>query len=59
MKKHIRKTHSFDETTYMSYRQKCMNEKRPVSTMLNELMKYCINSKLTTDQLLSINNKVV
>jgi hypothetical protein len=50
----IRKTITLDPSTFLTFKNRCLQERRPVSTMIDSMMKYYNQSLITSEKILSL-----
>lgn len=50
----IRKTITLDPSTFLIFKNRCLQERRPVSTMIDSMMKYYNQSLITSEKILSL-----
>ena len=51
----VRRTFTFDEDVINKFEDRCRKELRPLSTVLNQTVKYMSNSKISVDKMISTN----
>ena len=51
----VRRTFTFDEEVINKFEDRCRKELRPLSTVLNQTVKYMSNSKIPVDKMISTN----
>jgi hypothetical protein len=52
----VRRTFTFDEDVINKFENRCRKELRPLSTVLNQTIKYMSNSKMSVEEMISTNN---
>jgi hypothetical protein len=52
----VRRTFTFDEDVINKFESRCRKELRPLSTVLNQTIKYMSNSKMSVEEMISTNN---
>ena len=52
----VRRTFTFDEDVINNFENRCRKELRPLSTVLNQTIKYMSNSKMSVEEMISTNN---
>ena len=52
----VRRTFTFDEDVINKFEDRCRKELRPLSTVLNQTIKYMSNSKMSVEEMISTNN---
>jgi len=51
----VRRTFTFEEDVNNKFEDRCRKELRPLSTVLNQTVKYMSNSKISVDKMISTN----
>ena len=50
----VRTTITLDPSTFLTFKNRCLQERRPVSTMIDSIMKYYNQSKISSEKILSL-----
>jgi len=51
----VRRTFTFDEDVIKNFEDKCKRDLRPLSTVLNQTIKYMTKSSITVEKMISTN----